>query len=74
MSLVLEDLEMILQGNTNSRILINDIVLIILLFADDMTIFGNNPEDLHNNLNLLHDYCNTCLSWVIQSWYLEEVG
>jgi len=24
-----------------------------------MAIFGNNPEDLQNNLNLLHDYCNT---------------
>jgi len=52
-------LEMFLQGNTNSRILINDIVLIILLFADDMAIFENNPEDLQNNLNVLHDYCNT---------------
>ena len=50
---------MFLQGNTNSGILINDIVLIILLFADDMAVFGNNPEDLHNNLNVLHDYCNT---------------
>jgi len=47
-------LEMFLQGNTNSRILINDIVLIILLFADDMAIFENNPEDLQNNLNVLH--------------------
>ena len=51
---------MFLQGNTNSGILINDIVLIILLFADDMAIFGNNPEDIQNNLNVLHDYCNTC--------------
>ena len=50
---------MFLQGNTNSGILINDIALIILLFADDMAIFGNNPEDLQNNLNVLHDYCNT---------------
>ena len=58
-SLFLEDLEMCLQGNTNSGILINDIVLIILWFADDMAIFGNNPENLQNNLNLLHDYCNT---------------
>ena len=24
-----------------------------------MAIFGKNPEDLQNNLNLLHDYCNT---------------
>ena len=66
MSLFLEDLEMFLQGNTNSGILIDDIVLNILLFADDMAIFGNNPEDLQNNLNLLHDYCNT--------WGLEVNG
>jgi len=65
-SLFLEDLEMFLQGNTNSGILIDDIVLNILLFADDMAIFGNNPEDLQNNLNLLHDYCNT--------WGLEVNG
>jgi len=57
---------MFLQGNTNSGILINDIVLIILLFADDMAIFGNNPEDIQNNLNVLHDYCNT--------WGLEVNG
>ena len=44
----------------------NDIVLIILLFANDMAIFGNNPEDLQNNLNVLHDYCNT--------WGLEVHG
>jgi len=50
---------MCLHGNTNSGILINDIVVIILLFADDMSIFGNNPENLQNNLNLLYDYCNT---------------
>ena len=43
-SLFLEDLEMFLQGNTNSGILINDIVLIIVLFADDMAIFGKNRK------------------------------
>ena len=57
--LFLEDLEMSLQGNTYSGILIDALVLIILLFADDMAIFENNPEDFQNNLNLLHDYCNT---------------
>ena len=38
-SLFLEDLEMFLQGNTNSGILIDHIVLIITLVADDMAIF-----------------------------------
>ena len=66
MSSFLEDLKLFLQGNTNSVSLINDLVLIILLFADDMAIFGNNPEDLQNNLNLLHDYCNI--------WRLEVNG
>ena len=66
MSSFLEDLKLFLQGNTNSVSLINDIVLIIILFADDMAILGNNPEDLQNNLNLLHAYCNI--------WRLEVNG
>lgn len=55
-SLFLEDLEMFLHGDNNSGVLIDDIVLIILLFADDMAIFGNRPEDLQTKLNLLHGY------------------
>jgi len=38
--LFLEDLELFLQDSINSGLLIDDKVLIILLFADDMAIFG----------------------------------
>ena len=29
-----------------------------MLFADDMVIFGNSPEDLQNSLNLLKSCCD----------------
>jgi len=35
-----------LQGNPDSRLVIDDVVLIILLFADDMVIFGKTPQKL----------------------------
>ena len=50
---------MILQDGINSELLIDDLVLILLLFADDMVIFGETPEDRQHNLDLLLDYCNT---------------
>ena len=55
-SLFLEDSELFLQDSINSGLLIDDLVLIILLFADDMTIFGKTPEDLQHNLDLLLEY------------------
>ena len=33
-------------------------LLILLLFADDMAILGKTPEDLQNSLDSLYDYCN----------------
>ena len=56
-SLFLEDLELFLQDKVSTGNLIDDIVLILLLFADDMVLFGNSPENLPKNLNLLHNYC-----------------
>lgn len=56
-SLFVEDLELFLQDNTNSGLLIDDIVLMLLLFADDMVIFGKSPQELQTNLNMLHEYC-----------------
>ena len=29
----------------------------ILLYADDIILFGKNPEDLQNALNVLEEYC-----------------
>jgi hypothetical protein len=37
-----------------------DIVLILLLFADDMVIIGKNPEEIQELLDLLYLYCNNC--------------
>ena len=56
-SLFIEDIELFLQDKVNSGIQLNDIMLILLLFADDMIILGDTPEDLQNSLNLLHTYC-----------------
>ena len=62
-SLFLEDLELYLQKRAESGLLIDDIVLILLLFADDMVILGKSPDELQYHLDLLHTYCN--------SWGLE---
>ena len=56
-SLYLEDLELYLQGNVNSGLHIDDIVLILLLFADDMIILGNTINNLQSSLDLLNSYC-----------------
>ena len=58
-SLVLEDLELFLQDSITCGLLIEDLVLILLLFGDAMAIFGKTPEDLQHNLDLLQEYCNT---------------
>lgn len=42
-SIFVEDLELHLQDNLNSGLLIDDMVLILLLFADDMAIIGKKP-------------------------------
>ena len=42
-SLFIEDLELFLQDDVNSGLNINDIMLLILLFADDMAVFGKTP-------------------------------
>ena len=59
----MDDLEKFLKGNNDSGILIGDLVLTILMFADDMAVFGNSVEDLQNKLNLLHDYC---INWGLE--------
>ena len=58
-SLFVEDLELYLQSDPTSGLHIDDIVVILLLFADDMVIFGKSPEELQTNLNMLYSYCST---------------
>lgn len=60
-SLFVEDLEFYLLNNTASvysGLNIDDIVLILLLFADDMAILGKTPEELQEHLDNLNLYCN----------------
>lgn len=57
-ALFVEDLELYLQDTINSGININDICLILLLFADDMVLIGLTPVDLQNTLNNLSIYCD----------------
>lgn len=56
-SMFLEDLELYLQDNINSGLSIDDITIILLLFADDMVLLGRTPADLQNSLELLYEYC-----------------
>ncbi len=57
-SLFVEDLELSLQDNVAPGLSIDDITLILLLFADDMVIMGETREELQQNLNLLEQYCD----------------
>ena len=43
----------------DSGIQIDDIKLIMLLFADDMAIFAKTPEELQDHLNNLLSYSNS---------------
>ena len=58
-SIFVEDLELFLQNNIDSGLQLDDIVLILLLFADDMAIVGKSPEEIQNHLDNLYTYCNT---------------
>ena len=58
-SLFVEDLELFLQSDIQSGLHIDEIVLILLLFADDMAIVGKTPEEIHAHLDCLYTYCDT---------------
>ena len=62
-SLFVEDLELFLQNDINCGLTFDNIVLILLLFADDMVILGKSPEEINSILGMLGDYC--------KSWSLE---
>ena len=60
-SLFIDDIELNLQGDTSCGLnlgYIQILQILLLLFADDMVILSENPNDLQNSLNKLLSYCN----------------
>ena len=55
-SLFVEDMELYLQDRATCGLSKEEINIVLLLFADDMVIVGNSPEDLQNSLSLLFQY------------------
>ena len=47
--------ELIIKGARGIDIGVSNLYL--LLYADDIVLFGKNPEDLQISLNILEDYC-----------------
>ena len=62
-SFFIEDLELYMQKNLDSFIEFDEMILILLLFADDMVIIGKSPEELQQSIDLLHNYC---LEWNLE--------
>ena len=76
-SLFIEDLELFIQDSPTSGLTIDDITFILLLFADDMVLFGKSPDELQHSLDLLETYCD---SWGLEVninktklWYVENL-
>ena len=57
-SLFIEDLELWLQQDNDAGINIDDVTLMLLLFADDMAIVGKTPNEIQGHLDHLLEYCN----------------
>ncbi len=57
-ALFVEDLELFLQNEPDSGFSFDDITFILMLFADDMVIFGKTPQDLQHSLDMLKVYCD----------------
>ena len=58
-SLFVEDFEVFFQNDVISGHSFDDILLILLLFADDMVILGKSVDEINTSLELLCTYCNT---------------
>jgi len=57
------DLELYLEDNPSCGLTIDKITLALIVFADDMVIFGKTVSDLQNSHNLLYEYC---LKWGLE--------
>ena len=54
-----EDLELFLQNDVTSGLSFDDILFILLLFADGMVILDKSIDEIDTSLELLCNYCNT---------------
>ncbi|MCG7877024.1 MAG: reverse transcriptase family protein, partial [Candidatus Thiodiazotropha endolucinida] len=57
-SMYLNDLQEELVSKGVSGIDVGRLNLYLLLYADDIVLFGKTPEDLQNALKILEDYCS----------------
>ena len=56
-SMFINDLDDYLANDKHCGILLDEIILTSLLFADDMVIFSNTRKGLQNGLDALYEYC-----------------
>ena len=56
-SIFCEDLESRLKENGDAGVLLDELSIILLSFADDMVIISKSPEELQQNISKLHKYC-----------------
>ena len=56
-SMYLNDLDSFLRQSDDIGVQIEQFILTVLLFADDMVLFSKTREGLQNALNYLHKYC-----------------
>ena len=47
-----------LENNGVNGIDIGMVKLILLIYADDIILFGKTPEELQKSLNILEEYCD----------------
>ena len=54
----LNDIEDTFKQNGADGININDLKLVLFLYADDIVLFAESAESLQNSLNILEGYCD----------------
>ena len=57
-SLFVNDLETYLEQNPNASLILDQLSMYLLMFADDTVIFSESVEGLQLSLNNLESYCN----------------
>ena len=56
-AMYVNDLEQELETNGVNGIDLGMVKLMLLLYADDIVLFGKSPEELQKSLNILEEYC-----------------